>query len=285
MGVIRDAATETLRSPDSVEAQVVIDASNSEFWDELCGTGLARSLDITDASSESLARFDAEYWRLYPYLHRYVTDADLAGQKLLEIGLGFGSLGHLLIEQGADYNGLDIAANAVDMMRHRLRLRGVVIPNQVQHGSALEIPYDDGTFDRLYSIGCLHHTGNLPRAISEVHRVLRPGGQALLMLYNRYSWRQVMMRVAAWWRPSSDEAERLRAAYDANAKGESAPHTEYVSRRDIRQLLHRFHKIRIESRNMDPMLKGRISRDALLNNLGRLVGLDLYIFATKPSSP
>jgi hypothetical protein len=43
------------------EAQQQIDRRNSEFWDELCGSGLAQQLGISDASPESLERFDAAY--------------------------------------------------------------------------------------------------------------------------------------------------------------------------------------------------------------------------------
>jgi hypothetical protein len=41
------------------------------FWDELCGTNLARTLGISDASEESLARFDEAYFALYSYLLDY----------------------------------------------------------------------------------------------------------------------------------------------------------------------------------------------------------------------
>ncbi len=43
--------------------------------------------------------------------------------------------------------------------------------------SVLELPFEDGTFDYVYSIGCLHHTGDLERSVQEVHRVVVPGGR------------------------------------------------------------------------------------------------------------
>ena len=77
-------------------------------------------------------------------------------------------------------------------MRERLRRLSVGDPLHVVQGSALELPFDEGTFDDVYSIGCLHHTGDLVRAVSEVRRVLRPDGRAVVMLYNRHSLRLVV---------------------------------------------------------------------------------------------
>ena len=50
------------------QAQAETDIRNAEFWDELCGTTFARSVGVTDASPQSLARFDAAYMEFYPYL-------------------------------------------------------------------------------------------------------------------------------------------------------------------------------------------------------------------------
>ena len=69
-----------------------IDHSNSSFWNELCGSALARVLGITDASPQSLKRFDDWYFGFYPYLLPFVNASGLAGRRALEVGLGYGSL-------------------------------------------------------------------------------------------------------------------------------------------------------------------------------------------------
>jgi ubiquinone/menaquinone biosynthesis C-methylase UbiE len=155
----------------STSGQTATDARNAAFWDELCGSALARRVGVQDASSESLARFDAAYMESYPYLDSYVP-ASLEGDELLEIGLGYGTLSSLLIARGASYHGVDIATGPVGMVRHRLRLagKGDDAEARVIQASALELPFEDGRFDHLYTIGCLHHTGNTPRAVTEVHR-------------------------------------------------------------------------------------------------------------------
>jgi hypothetical protein len=72
-----------------VIARTEIARANSSFWDELCGTRFARSLCITDSSAESLARYDRWYFSFC--LERHIPFADLAGKRVLEVGLGLRS--------------------------------------------------------------------------------------------------------------------------------------------------------------------------------------------------
>jgi SAM-dependent methyltransferase len=171
----------------SVEKQSGIDERNRAFWDELCGSVLAQSLGITEITPESLARFDEAYMDHYPYLARYLDDLAVEDRRVLEIGLGFGTVGQILAARGAHYTGADIAAGPVAMMRDRLRWVGLTDKSEAVQASALELPWEEGTFDVVVSIGCLHHTGDLPQAVSEVFRVLVPGGTAFVMLYNAHS--------------------------------------------------------------------------------------------------
>ncbi|MGH7126816.1 MAG: class I SAM-dependent methyltransferase [Stellaceae bacterium] len=222
-----------------MQPQATIDAKNAEFWDELCGTLFARELGIHDRTQQSLQRFDEAYLAFYSYLASYAPPELVAGKRVLEIGLGYGTLGGLLASRGAVYHGLDLARGPVEMMRYRLSLAGVAgADDRVKQGSALAIPFPDASFDFVYSIGCLHHTGDTTTAVSEVRRVLIPGGRAVVMLYNRHSFRQVVQlpidrlknRIR---RRGRDHDAFVRGAYDANTAGDAAPHTDFVSRRDI----------------------------------------------------
>src|SRR5687767_12222252 len=130
--------------------QTEVDARNASFWDELCGTTLAKQLGVTDDSPESLARFDAYYLDLYPYLEGYLPEAAGGNGRLLEIGLGYGTVSQILASRGFDYNGLDIAPGPVEMVRHRLGLLGIDgARERVRVGSILEAPHDDASFDEV----------------------------------------------------------------------------------------------------------------------------------------
>ncbi len=260
-------------------SQGALDAENADFWDELCGSSLARQVGVTDASAESLARFDAAYLFHYPYLTSYLPGELLRGAEVLEIGLGYGTLSGQLLSRGAQLHGVDIAAGPVNMVRHRIQLAAQEPDGRVVQGSALALPHPSDTFDFVYSIGCLHHTGDLPRAAAEVHRVLKPGGTAVVMLYNRYSARQLKRVVIPALLRRGRSAAQVRGMYDSNAAGESAPHTDYVSRRDVRRLFADFDRVSIDARNFDPL--PYVPRLRLLGNVDRLLGLDLYITARK----
>src|SRR5215218_741038 len=112
------SVTAALDSP--TDAQHRLDEANARFWNELCGTGLAKHLGITDHAEASLRRFDDAYFGMYPYLLPTVRPQEMAGKAVLEIGLGYGSLSQKLAEAGADYTGMDIAAGPVRMVTDRL---------------------------------------------------------------------------------------------------------------------------------------------------------------------
>jgi len=265
--------------------RVGIDTSNVSFWDELCGSKLAQSLGIVDASKESLARFDDAYFAMYPYLSAYLPD-ELAGASVLEIGLGYGTLSSELVKRGAEYRGVDIARGPVELVRHRLQLASVDDSDgRVVQGSAHSLPCPDDSFDFVYTIGCLHHTGDLPRAVDEVRRVLRPGGTAVVMVYNRHSWRRLTAVTVPRLMRRRVPEEDVRAMYDVNADGQAAPHTDFVSPRQARRLFRRFFSVRVDRRNFRTLypvpLLARIPRERLLGSVDRVLGLDLYITARK----
>jgi len=266
---------------------VTTDQANAEFWNELCGSGLARSLGITDGSASSLARFDQAYVEFYPYLLRHVRLEELRDRRVLEIGLGYGTLGQRIAEVGARYVGLDIADTPVWMMRHRLRLFG--LPGSCLRGSALSLPLPPGSMDCVISIGCLHHTGDVQRGLDEVYRVLKPGGTAVLMVYNQFSYRQWTRWPMATARALSREmglssgrlpaTEAQRRAYDRGTDGRAAPETVFTSIRRLRRMLGRFSRVTLRKENSDNFL--RLPRRVWLPSLGRCLGLDIYIRAEK----
>jgi len=269
-----------------------IDQANAEFWDELCGSSFAVSLGIKRITPDNLRRFDECYFSFYPYLYKYFLEESLKDRRLLEIGLGYGTLGQALAERGCDYYGLDIAEGPVYMMRYRLSgLEGVDYKGKIQIGSVLDVPYRDSTFEYVYSIGCLHPTGDIERSVSEVYRVLKEGGKAIVMLYNRYSFRLLfqipVMRMAGMLSERIEGEtleEKVRALYDSNAEGNAAPHTDFVTLYKARQLFKKFSQVKIDIRNFDEYSFRKrtiVRREKLLNNIGRVLGLDLYITAVK----
>ena len=118
-----------------------LDDRNAAFWDELCGTNLARELGVVDASPESLARFDEAYLDLYPYLTGYLPGDDVAGRATLEIGLGYGTVAERLARLAAPTTtAWTSRPGPVAMARARLARVPGARPEQVVQGSVLALP-------------------------------------------------------------------------------------------------------------------------------------------------
>jgi SAM-dependent methyltransferase len=258
---------------------------NTEFWDELCGTALARSLGVTDSSPASLRRFDDWYFGFYPYLERHIPFSALSGKRVLEVGLGYGSVSQRLAERGAVYQGLDIAAGPVAMVNHRLRQKG--LSGSAQQGTVLDCPFDDDSFDYVVAIGCYHHTGDLQRAIDETRRILKPAGGATIMVYSAYSYRRWLrwpgstLSYFLWDKFRIGQAqrasERERAAYDANSSGAAAPETVFVSGSHIRRMSAGWSRVEIARENIgDEFPLSLFPRAMKSSLLAPWSGLDLY---------
>ena len=271
--------------------QTVIDTANASFWDELCGSTAARAWGVTDASTELLRRYDENYLRFYPYLAHHIPWTELRGKRVLEIGLGYGTVSQKLAESGALFTGLDIAAHPVAMVNHRLRQNG--LPGEAIQGNILSPPFAEGAFDAIVAIGCLHHTGDIGGGITSCRRLLARGGRLIGMVYYAYSYRQLWNEPTRTIRYFMKELrghgdtthDGKTFAYDHAQDGSLAPSTEFVSITSLRSLCGGFVDFSARTENATQELPFALwTRDQLLSSpLPRLCGLDLYWTCVKSS--
>jgi SAM-dependent methyltransferase len=110
------------------------------------------------------------------------TAADMAGQRVLDAGVGAGRYAECAADLGAEVFGVDLT-EAVDAAFANLSHR----PNvHLAQADIFALPFRPDTFDRAYSIGVLHHTPDTEQAFARVARSVRPGGQLAVYLYARY---------------------------------------------------------------------------------------------------
>lgn len=273
-------------------ASTTLNRENAEFWTELCGSLFAQRLGIKDHRPESLERFDKAYLDYYPYLLKYVDLSKLAGKKVMEVGLGYGTLSQKIAEAGADYIGLDISPGPVSMVNHRMKMKG--LSGKAMQGSILNCPMPDESLDFVVSIGCFHHTGNVQKSLDETYRVLKPGGAAILMVYSRFSYRQwvkwptqtflALMKEWGVYGGKLQSTENQRKTYDCDTEGNAAPETVFLSIRQLKKMLMKFSSIELHKENCGNFrIKGitLIPRDKMLSTLGRFWGVDTDIIAKK----
>jgi SAM-dependent methyltransferase len=112
------------------------------------------------------------------------------GRRVLEVGFGAGTDHLRLARRGARLFGVDLTPRNFVETSRRFALEGRRAALAVADMEAL--PFGDGGFDLVYSLGVVHHTPDPGRAIGEIARVLRPGGSAWVAVYHRHS-------LLFWW--------------------------------------------------------------------------------------
>lgn len=159
--------------------------SNIEkFWNENpVGTNF---IDF-ETGKEYFEQYDTFRYATEGHILKELDSIDFNGKKTLEIGLGQGADSMQLVKRGALYNGIDLTEESVRRVKQRFEIYNLRFEN-IQKASARNIPFDDNTFDIVYSHGVIHHSPHIEEIVSEIYRVLKPGGQVVLMLYHKDSF-------------------------------------------------------------------------------------------------
>jgi ubiquinone/menaquinone biosynthesis C-methylase UbiE len=123
------------------------------------------------AASDEPNRFHIQLY------HRVASQVDVRGKQVLEISCGHGGGASYVVRtlQPASYTGLDLNTVGIDFCRRRHRLPGL----EFAQGNAESLPFGDQSFDAVINIEASHLYFRFPRFLSEVARVLRPGGNFL----------------------------------------------------------------------------------------------------------
>lgn len=165
------------------------EAEVESFWNSHpCGDHIVGRLHgaFADDYEKFFAAYDAWRYQQEGHIPGCLDRIDWRGRKVLEIGLGQGTESEQLIHRGAHWSGLDLTQESVDRVRARLAVRRLP-HDELRQGTALAIPWADDTFDLVFSHGVLHHVPAIRTAQAEIHRVLKPGGTLVAMLYARSS--------------------------------------------------------------------------------------------------
>ena len=133
----------------------------------------------------------------FPWImNRIEREAErLRGKHLLEIGCGMGYDSLEFLKRGVRVTATDLTPNAVQITLQHFAVENVRAED-VRTANALELPFEDNTFDAVWSNGVLHATGDTRRAIQEARRVLKPGGRAIIShFYRKPSWMYLLHRL------------------------------------------------------------------------------------------
>lgn len=260
--------------------------SREQWGHDPCGAEYDREHELgTREFFDTIERH--RYLEYAAWMPRLMEFERFRGARLLEVGCGMGTDLLQFARGGARCVGVDITPRSVEITRHRFRLYGAEGAFMISDGERL--PFRGESFDVVYSNGVLHHTPDTSGAIREVHRVLRPGGTAKVMLYHRNSlhyWVEIILRRgilgAEFLRGRSPEAimSRVIEFSDHDAR----PLVKVYTRKQTRDLFGCFREVAIEVEQLtraELRFLSPLVSEPLLERLRRRFGWNVIATAIK----
>ena len=208
------------------------------FWNEAsCGEDLLlETMDKEGYLNQSHSRYILE-----PFIKDFAKFSQYGSKNVLEIGVGLGSDHQQFAEAGAVLSGIDLTQRAIDHARSRFELFN--LHSNLSVGDAEALDFKDNMFDLVFSWGVIHHSPNTSKAVSEIHRVLKPGAQAKVMIYYKWS----MVGLMLWVRYALLALKPWKSLSSVYAEFLESPGTKAYSVKEAKALFAAFHSVEIST--------------------------------------
>lgn len=169
--------------------------SIERFWTDNVNAERIYGRALTDVKrGEDKYFIDLEKQRYQTHYHIKPWLDQLKPEKsILEVGCGIGLDSVQIAQRGLDLFALDLTFVGIDTAKKRFSKES--LPGKFLVGDGCHLPFSENSFHYVYSFGVLHHAADTKKSIEELYRVLQPGGQARIMLYNRHSFNELVHRI------------------------------------------------------------------------------------------
>ena len=154
-----------------------------DFWDK---NPVGTNFIDDEIGMKFFSDYDEYRYKTEPHILKELDSYDFDGKKVLEIGLGQGADSMKIIDRGALFYGIDLTEESIKRVEARFSIFEKIF-KELKVAKAESIPYPDNYFDTIYSHGVIHHSPNILKIVEEIFRVLKPGGQSIVMLYHKNS--------------------------------------------------------------------------------------------------
>ena len=139
---------------------------------------------------------------------------DVRGARVLDAGCGAGPLAAELAARGATVAGFDVSSEMITIAQRRL---GDTVDLQVAD-LGRPLPYSDGCFDLVAASLVLHYLEDWGPALTELHRVLEPGGRLAISVHHPFVYRLMFperdyFRTEAWTSTSTFNGTEVELTY------------------------------------------------------------------------
>jgi ubiquinone/menaquinone biosynthesis C-methylase UbiE len=204
-------------------------STNTAVWQAQLGVAERQQQQHYDNIAADYEAHYSDEWSV-EYRRRFIYEPmfaglNLTGMKVLDAMCGSGPTTEYLVAQGANVTGLDISNEVIDKFQSRWTNATAV------NRSLLDSGLPDNAFDCVVVVGGLHHIHpNVKRAVSELHRVLKPGGYLCFMEPHSRSFPDLVRRV--WYRfdhffsdnEASIDVERLQRDFQSHLELKRVQH-------------------------------------------------------------
>ncbi|MDD5757817.1 MAG: methyltransferase domain-containing protein [Desulfobulbaceae bacterium] len=226
------------------------------------------------------------YDKYGPWMPEVMEFNQHSGEQVLEIGSGIGTDLSQFAINGAIVTDVDLAAGHLALAEENFRLRGLN-GRFIQH-DAENLPFEDNSFDVVYSNGVIHHIPNTKRVVEEIYRVLKPGGKAIVMVYalnSRHYWQKLVIDEGLKKNllEESSMGEIMSSTVEISKKG-AKPLVKVYTGKKLRTLFNDagFRGLDICKCQLTPEERPFLLRWMPLGLAGKLMGWNLVIKGLKP---
>ncbi|MBO8244247.1 class I SAM-dependent methyltransferase [Prochlorococcus marinus XMU1411] len=210
----------------------------TNYWEEeVCGTRFSNKKDKNKYFQEiAYKRYKAE-----PYIREFAFGdcEDFTNKKILEIGVGAGTDFVEFLRRDAICFGIDATDSAIqkthDNILNSFKNKKYKL-EYLEKANAEKLPFQDNTFDMIYSHGVLHHAKNTMSCIAEAYRVLKPGGKLKIMVYSDFSATGIML----WMLYGLAKGKPFLSQEEIIFKYLESPGTKCYSKKELLKILKGF---------------------------------------------
>jgi 2-polyprenyl-3-methyl-5-hydroxy-6-metoxy-1,4-benzoquinol methylase len=161
-----------------------------EYWDR-------QPCNINHSKSElgTLQYFEegaAKRYKAEPHIKEFADFSSYNGKRVLEIGCGIGADAIEFAKAGAEYVGIDISQESLNLAIQRFKVYNLEGKFYLRSGD--EDLSDLGKFDLVYSFGVLHHYPDIQQTLDNIHDSLVDNGKLKFMVYAKNSWKYAMIQ-------------------------------------------------------------------------------------------
>jgi SAM-dependent methyltransferase len=163
-----------------------------EYWDRQPCNILHSQADMN--SEQYWNEITQRRYFVEPHIHDLANFSKWQGRRVLEIGCGIGTDAEQFVRHGADYTGIDVSTNSINLCKKRFEIQQLTGNFLCCDSTNPDLVKELGKFDLVYSMGVIHHCPTPDKIIHNVNCLLQDNGEFRFLVYAENSWKSAMIQ-------------------------------------------------------------------------------------------